>query len=494
MPEPLSAAPVRPRRRPRWLLALPLVVFAVPAYHFVAGYAADRELAAAVAQADSDDPDWRVEQIRVKRSTYAPEDNAAETVLAAQHLLPPDWSSPADPAGRLEARVRIPPQLALTDPLVRDLRTELAREGVRDALAATERLSRQRGGRYEIAVGENPLVAAQPYQHARSIIRLLRMRSLLYDTDGQADEALATARRILVAGRSIGDEPSLQAHLVRLTAQLAAAHVVERALAQGLPSAEALARTQGLVAEVAAEPLMLYAFRGERACQHQFAEAVEAGELAMDGSPARGWRERVDYMYIAPMARRYHATLLRALNEAVAIARREAEEQGDLMQRLAADLRERGRQSEGHGEALTGALLRSLENFAASFRRDRAHLRNALVGLALERYRLAQGRWPDHLRELAPDYLPAVPIDPFDGRELRYKRLPDGVLIYSVGPDKQDNDGALDRSNFLAPGTDLGFRLWDVPSRRQPAAELLPLPDDGASPFSPRRHQGAGKS
>jgi hypothetical protein len=41
-------------------------------------------------------------------------------------------------------------------------------------------------------------------------------------------------------------------------------------------------------------------------------------------------------------------------------------------------------------------------------------------------------------------------------------------VIYSVGLDKTDDGGKLDRKNWMAPGTDLGIQLWDPDKRRQP--------------------------
>jgi hypothetical protein len=58
--------------------------------------------------------------------------------------------------------------------------------------------------------------------------------------------------------------------------------------------------------------------------------------------------------------------------------------------------------------------------------------------------------------------------DPFDGQALRLARTGQGIIIYSVGFDGQDNGGHLDRSNVRALGSDFGFELWDVPHRRQP--------------------------
>jgi hypothetical protein len=66
--------------------------------------------------------------------------------------------------------------------------------------------------------------------------------------------------------------------------------------------------------------------------------------------------------------------------------------------------------------------------------RQLAGLANAQAAVAIERWRLAHpGRLPDTLSELVPAYLTAVPLDPFDGQPVRYKKLPVGYVVYSVG-------------------------------------------------------------
>ena len=71
----------------------------------------------------------------------------------------------------------------------------------------------------------------------------------------------------------------------------------------------------------------------------------------------------------------------------------------------------------------------------------RTHLDLAGAALAVERYRLATGSLPVALAALAPQYLKEVPLDPFDGRPIRYTRQTPGYVLYSVGTDGQDNAG-----------------------------------------------------
>ena len=63
--------------------------------------------------------------------------------------------------------------------------------------------------------------------------------------EGDADGALASARAVLNAGRSVGDEPGIMSQLVRMGRQYWAVRAVERTLAQGQPSPDALAAWRG---------------------------------------------------------------------------------------------------------------------------------------------------------------------------------------------------------------------------------------------------------
>jgi hypothetical protein len=71
-----------------------------------------------------------------------------------------------------------------------------------------------------------------------------------------------------------------------------------------------------------------------------------------------------------------------------------------------------------------------------------ARRRAALTAISVERYRLArQGALPEGLDKLVPEFLKAVPTDPFDGQPLRYLRRPKGYVVYSVGANRQDDGG-----------------------------------------------------
>ena len=90
---------------------------------------------------------------------------------------------------------------------------------------------------------------------------------------------------------------------------------------------------------------------------------------------------------------------------------------------------------------LSSMLLPALGNTIIKEANGLAQVRTAQAALAVERFRLAHRRLPENLNELVPQFLSAVPIDPFDGQALRYHRLAKGYVIYSVGQDGHDDGG-----------------------------------------------------
>ena len=71
-----------------------------------------------------------------------------------------------------------------------------------------------------------------------------------------------------------------------------------------------------------------------------------------------------------------------------------------------------------------------------------AHLQTAQAALAIQRYRLAANKLPDTLADLVPTYLDTIPMDPFDGNDLRYKKLDmGGFVVYSIGEDLSGDGG-----------------------------------------------------
>jgi len=100
------------------------------------------------------------------------------------------------------------------------------------------------------------------------------------------------------------------------------------------------------------------------------------------------------------------------------------------------------------------------------FARGQSSVDLARVAIALERCRLAQGKYPDSLAALAPQYLQPVPHDVIGGQPLHYRLTQDGrFVLYSVGWNETDDGGVVGLTSDKSPSQDLsrGDWVWRYP-------------------------------
>jgi hypothetical protein len=462
------------------LLLLPVVLAAggfylaykhgwgVPEQRKTTAHEPDPDLKAALEQIDHADPGWQFGDLLDHRVAIPDDQNAATYVVAAAKALPRDWPRQS----LVDELKHISQPTALTDRQSYELAVELKKAA--PALAEARKLTDQGTGRYEVAWRKAYLSTEMSHlRQIEAVEQLLRLEGFRAAQEGEMDAALAAARGILDAGRSLGDEPMLESCLIRMNAHLNATGAIERVLAQGSATEAALADTQRLLEDEAAQNLLLLAARGERAGLHGLLLALESQELTVaDLIPSENADElTLDDKLIAIFSdrtlvqqgavERAHAWLLAYLTEFVDIAKLPVEQQKPLIDKLEAR----------RAKASTAArkLAPPIGQMARVPHQTQALLRCAAAALAVERYRLAMGRWPEKLTDLTPDYFATVPLDPFDGKPVRFKRQKDGVVVYSIGPDGTDDGGSFETLNAFLPGTDIGFRLWDVDKRRQTA-------------------------
>jgi hypothetical protein len=407
----------------------------------------------AIARVDQHDPGWRFEELEAKRAVIPDAENSALRVLAILKL--PGQTDHDGFSEAMKAVSELPPERQLTAEQTAALAAELKRS--EPALTLARSLVNLPRGRFPMKYGKHGVPDNTRAYESYNIVELLGRDALLRAQRGDADGAIASCRALINAGRAIGDEPILGAQLARGNIHSLAARRVERVLAQGQPSAPALESLQAIVEDEARYPVLLTAWRAMRAGDDSVLEAAQSGD---------SFAEFLGYRELSDVALPFSGYSLRAERARV------LEQNGDLV--AAAKLPDGARYTQFVQLASTPAksFVRAWAWFAAQIparqHECQAELRSLLVALAVERYRQTHGHWPASMSALAPDLLTASPTDPFDGKPLRYRRLADGVVIYSVGPDGKDNGGNLDRGYRAAAGKDVGVRLWDVNKRRQP--------------------------
>jgi hypothetical protein len=90
------------------------------------------------------------------------------------------------------------------------------------------------------------------------------------------------------------------------------------------------------------------------------------------------------------------------------------------------------------------------------------------VAIALERYRLARGEYPESLDALAPQFIAKVPHDVIGGQPLHYRRTDDGqFVLYSVGWNERDDGGVIGPEKWHNVDINQGDWVWRYPAKAE---------------------------
>ena len=118
---------------------------------------------------------------------------------------------------------------------------------------------------------------------------------------------------------------------------------------------------------------------------------------------------------------------------------------------------------------VTGVLISlfipSVRDVFIAEERSRQQASLTQAAFALAAHKTMHGDYPESLDELTPEFIATVPLDSFSGQQLVYKHTSDGYVLYSVGPNLKDDDGATQMPGLSCD--DITFRMPFQPSSRE---------------------------
>jgi hypothetical protein len=254
--------------------------------------------------------------------------------------------------------------------------------------------------------------------------QLLNQFVLMQVEAGKTTEATQGMIEELRLGESMIQEPILVSYLVRLAVDGMGIASISRILDRQSLSEQQLVDLQAELRTIRQGLRMDQALIGERCCLLD--ESVMGQNLGFGSTPFR-WVGFWDTNLVRSME---------FIDQLMVITKMEARDRWAEYQRINNEVDQLSILF-----YMTKMLMQSISRIGMLELRSIAQLDCARAGLGVERYWLAEGRLPETLEQLVPKFIEAVPIDPFDGKPLRYKRLEKGYTIYSVGEDGEDNGG-----------------------------------------------------
>ena len=305
---------------------------------------------------------------------------------------------------------------------------------------------------------------------------VLRLRAIAELQNGQADKALADVKLMLYLNQSIRTEPILISHLVRLAMVEITLQPIYEGLAEHRWSDAQLA---GLDAELGRLDFLAdyeFSMRGERIFGISETEYLRRSRnlrsMSFDnqGDPSSPPFSDLGF-HLAPSSFFYRSELTIAeMHERWTLPL------VDLTNRIVSPMKveqstadaDRALQRDWPYNILARMIFPAVGRAVEKYARAQSSVDLARTAIALERYRLAHGGYPESLAALAPQFIEKVPHDVIGGGPLHYRLNADGqFVLYSIGWNERDDGGVVVLTKGSTPvvNRDEGDWVWRYPEK-----------------------------
>ncbi len=283
----------------------------------------------------------------------------------------------------------------------------------------------------------------------RSLARILAIESLAALSEDRQEDALAALFAILPVANSLQEEPSLLAHLVRMSMLGKLTQNVEVLLNRAEFDGELLALAMNFFDDFPSTPVV-----------ESFSSRALAGELALALDYAGAYQHQLpnpgaitsSYAVLLgstafPLLNLYGADTLERVVSANSIRRMKSAVfdavRTNILSKPDTLILWREDSCLGRRTLMPRILLPAFLRAVEPELRTRTQFALARTALAVERYRLENGKLPDTLEMLVPAYLDRIPTDPWNnGNPVSYRIRENGeFVVYSIGGNRTDEKG-----------------------------------------------------
>ncbi len=373
-------------------------------------------------------------------------DRVADLPTQREKLVPVIGSANWPPAGK---------------PLPADMEKAIARYLKKNAQAVELFRQGSKSGsyRYPIDLTKGPDTLLPHLSKIKEGVQLLRLHASYKAAIGEPGEAVRSIEAAWRLANSVKKEPILISQLVRIASQAITYECLERVLNQVTLTRPQLKRLSQDLKDHSVQTGLKRSLIGERCFglaifesppgqtplfkskQHKWLQRVRIGFRRFTGAHSR---DKLFYLEtITKTINAFDVPFPKRLKEAESIPERMGGNKGGneppgWLGRL---LRNFGIPPKKWQANLSDLLLPSLGNQFGRQARILAKSRLAKTALAIEQFRSDQGHLPKRLDRLVPDYQTSIPNDPFVGKPIHYRIESNGYRLYSVGPNRQDDQG-----------------------------------------------------
>jgi hypothetical protein len=283
------------------------------------------------------------------------------------------------------------------------------------------------------------------FAQLRESARRLSLEAVVLAESGHPDAALDSIAATVRMGDHAAREPILIATLVGIAVTGLGSTGLQEVLALSDPSAAACRELADILAGVTFEPDMRRALLGERAMGIAIFHRVrDLGAGAFGPGPwepglSPGFQPVLLDLYRTvgrPLLNLDELAFVQHMEGQIAVPDASLSER----QSLYTDLDAAEQQFVANWHLLSAMIAPVFSRAHMSVLRAQANLALAQVALAADAYKGKHGRLPDSLDEIATLGW-ELPVDPYTGAPLHYRRNGEAFFVWSVGPNLLDDGG-----------------------------------------------------
>lgn len=434
--------------------------------------ASTQSLEAALAETDRRDPSWRWNALQASLPDVPDSENLFLQIPKVKGLLAGLRLRPSGNGVLFDEEM--PPNQLYDDDEIAELFTHQKNHA--PAIAIARNLEKYPQARARFSLAGNPFNL--PIRHPpdiREVTTLMAFEVEKLCIENRPGEALIFIRGMMNCSEAMSDDLFFLSHLMRNSCRNLTCRTIQRLLGLTEPGRELATLVEPLRRAATSKPLRM-GFRGERAMsdlqfeyfatqpdyvRYQVADLTSGGRPSEELMSLRAYRPFFDEDRAASL--RVYQRLIDSFDLPMHEQRKGVDE---LVQ-----------QSTRRETPMTNMMVGSTVRLIASEQRNLALLECTRVAIACELFRQRSKRWPKSLEEIPKEFLSEIPLDPYDGKPLRYRILPESIRVYTIGDDGLEDEERTEGQ--VHPSRNLWrIEVWNPEKRRLPGppSEPEPLP------------------
>ncbi len=434
------------------------------------------------------DQKWNDSYARVAGRVSAPRTKDARAERRFEDLVAWETAFAAVRSGELTAQQRFYSTNLDAAARAKAAPAVLAGLKTNEALFAELRVASQRPySRYPVNYDVEPPAILLPHlRMMKGVSERLRLKACAELAGGQSDQAWEDVKLMFRLADSVKEEPFLISHLVRLACVQIAVQPIWEGLAERRWSEAQLQELETRLQQYDFIADMKTPLAGEQAAGIATIERIRkqglgylsalmnsseptlTAEASMLGNflgfvlVPQGWYDQEELNYCRGFQIQV-ATALDTTKKRLSPAQVKADARAFQQMLYATGFAGTKWGRMLHHRLMAEEMLPAFEGVILKSSAAQTAVNQAAIACALERYRLANGRFPEALEALVPQFISPLPNDVLTGEPYKYRLTDDGrFVLYSVGWDEKDDGGVPGKRLF---DDKQGDWVWEYPAK-----------------------------